>query len=93
MTTATTTDDRRLGVLGSLYARFDAIATGHDRHGSSQAAHRAILDRLAANGRAAEADGWTACALERDGGSGRLRLIGVAPQTTLRVVVPDAGGA
>ncbi len=31
MTTATTTDDHSLGVLGPLYARFDAIATGHDR--------------------------------------------------------------
>ena len=93
MTPPTPTDDRPLGVLEPLYARFDAIAAGHDRHGNSQAAHRAILDRLAANGRAAAADGWTACALERDGGSGRLRLIGVAPHTRQRVVVPDVGSA
>src|SRR5690349_10682871 len=76
--------------LGTLYARLDAIAHGRDRDGESWAAHVAVLDRLAANRRGAERDGWTSLALERDGGLGRLRLFGVAPDTTLRAVVPDS---
>ena len=77
------------GSLGSLYTRFDTIASGPDRHGNSVAAHQAILARIEANGRAAADAGWTACALERDGGTGRLRLISIAPHTPERVVVPD----
>ena len=74
--------------LARLYARFDAIAEGLVR-GDSGAAHRAILDRLAANRRTAEGQGWTACALERQGGSGRLLLSGVRPKGGARDVVPD----
>jgi hypothetical protein len=74
--------------LETLYARFDAIAKGRER-GDGRAAHEAVLDRLAANRRVAEAAGWTACALERAGGGGRLRLWGVAPSGEDREVVPD----
>ena len=76
--------------LGTLYARFDAIDRGRDKDGDSWAAHVAILDRLAGNRRDAEREGWTSLALERDGGLGRLRLFGVAPDTMLRAVVPDS---
>ena len=79
--------------LSTLYAQFDAIARGRDKHGDSGKAHAAILDRLAANRRDAEAAGWTALDLERDGGLGRLRLAGLAPGAvsgvTRRTVVPD----
>jgi hypothetical protein len=79
--------------LSTLYAQFDAIARGRDKYGDSGKAHTAILDRLAANRRDAEAAGWTALALERDGGLGRLRLVGLAPDAvpsvTRRTVVPD----
>jgi hypothetical protein len=76
--------------LSTLYAKFDAIACGRDKHGDSEAAHAAILDRLAASRRDAEAAGWTSLGLERDGGMGRIRLVGVAPDTAQRAVVPDA---
>src|SRR5688572_19616936 len=62
----------------TLYARFDEIAKGRAQ-GDSWAAHEAVLDRLAMNRREAEANGWTECALERVGGSGRLRLWGIRP--------------
>jgi hypothetical protein len=74
--------------LARLYARFDAIAEGVAR-GDSTAAHRAVLDRLAANRRTAESLGWTACALERQGGSGRLLMCGVRSTGSTREVVPD----
>jgi len=74
--------------LARLYARFDAIAEGLVR-GDSGVAHRAVLDRLAANRRTAEGQGWTACALERQGGSGRLLLSGIRPKGDAREVVPD----
>jgi hypothetical protein len=77
--------------LSTLYAQFDAIARGRDRRGDSGAAYAAILERLAANRRGAEAAGWTALGLERDGGMGRLRLVGLAPGATHRAAVPDAG--
>jgi hypothetical protein len=44
------------------------------------------------NRRAAEALGWTSIGFERDGGLGRLRLVGVAPNGRKRSVVPDATG-
>jgi hypothetical protein len=56
--------------------------------GGSARAHAAVLDRLDENGRIAGHDGWTACARERDGGTGRLRLVGTAPDGT-RGIVPD----
>ena len=74
--------------LMRLYARFDAIAEGL-APGDSSAVHRAVLNRLAANQRVAESVGWTACALERHGGTGRLLLLGVRPAGLGREVVPD----
>lgn len=81
----------RPSVLDRLQSRFDAIATRRDKDGDSSGAHVAILDRLSANRRSAEGGGWTACALERDGGLGRLRLLGVAPGESTRREVPDHG--
>jgi hypothetical protein len=74
--------------LDRLYERFDAMAAGR-AHADGVDLHRAILDRLASNRAHAEAAGWTGCSLERDGGSGRLRLIGVAPAAVGRSIVPD----
>jgi hypothetical protein len=74
--------------LATLYARFDAIAEGRvpsDRWN----AHAAILDRLAANQRTAEQNGWTSCALERAGGMGRLVAWGLPPDSTQRHLIPD----
>ena len=79
--------------LDALYERFDAIANGRNKHGDSRAAHAAIVDRLAANRGGAESAGWTSLALERDGGMGRLRLFGLAPNATTRTIVPDAARA
>ena len=76
--------------LDALYDRYDAIASGRDKRGDSVAAHAAILGRLATNRRDAEAAGWTSLGLERDGGLGRLRLVGVAPDVADRAVVPDS---
>ena len=76
--------------LGALYARYDEVARGRDKHGDSAALHAAILDRLVASRRAAEAAGWTSLGLERDGGMGRLRLVGLAPGGAERGAVPDA---
>ena len=74
--------------LDTLYARFDAIAEGR-RLGDDRAAHQAVLHRLAANRRTAEAYGWTSCALERAGGMGRLLLWGVPPSGQDRELIPD----
>jgi hypothetical protein len=78
-------------VLNGLHARFDAISTSRAGIGGSWTAHVAILDRLAANRRGAEAAGWTECALERDGGMGRLRMFGIPPGESGRAEVPDHG--
>jgi len=75
--------------LQRLYARFDAIAAGLTQ-GDSTAAHRSVIERLAANQRRAEALGWTAFVLERVGGSGRLELRGVPSPGQGRELVPDA---
>jgi hypothetical protein len=72
----------------TLYARFDGFARGH-AHGGAWTAHEALLDRLAANQRAAEAYGWTSCALERAGGLGRLSAWGVPPGGVERHLIPD----
>jgi hypothetical protein len=72
----------------TLYERFDANATGR-AFGGAWTAHEALLDRLAANRRAAEAYGWTACALERAGGMGRLSAWGVPPGDAERHLIPD----
>jgi len=76
------------GPLERLYARHTLIATGR-AEGDSRLVHLAIIDRLAANRRIAEAEGWTALALERLGGMGDLRLWGLAPSAERREVVPD----
>lgn len=78
-------------VLQGLQARFDAITIDRSGAGGSWTAHVAILDRLASNRRGAESAGWTHCALERDGGMGRLRLFGNPPGDGLRAEVPDPG--
>jgi hypothetical protein len=71
-----------------FYERFDAVARGR-APADGVDFHRLILDRLTANREHAEAAGWTACALERAGGSGPLRLVGAAPASAGRSVVPD----
>ncbi len=71
-----------------LYARFAAFAKGR-AVGDSRAAHEALLDRLSANQRAAEAFGWTSCALERAGGMGRLSVWGMPPGDAQRHLIPD----
>ncbi|HNV77360.1 MAG: hypothetical protein IPF87_24370 [Gemmatimonadetes bacterium] len=75
--------------LNRLQARFDRLASGVDKSGSSWLAHTAILDHLAASRTRAEAAGWTACDVERLGGMGRLRLVGVAPGQPLRGEFPE----
>jgi hypothetical protein len=72
----------------TLYARFDEYADNHAQ-GGAWTAHVALLDRLAANRRSAEAYGWTSCALERLGGIGRLSVWGLPPGSSERHLVPD----
>ncbi|HEX6535231.1 MAG TPA: hypothetical protein VF041_11565 [Gemmatimonadaceae bacterium] len=79
----------RLVPLETLYARFDDYAEGRIQGKGGWAAHEAVVDRLAANQRVAEAYGWTSCALERAGGTGRLRAFGVPPSECERRVLPD----
>ena len=74
--------------LDSLYAWFDAIKEGRAT-GDGWGAYVAVLDRLAANRRVAEAHGWTSCAVERRGAGGRLRLWGVGAIGGERELVPD----
>ena len=74
--------------LRRLYERFDAIAEGRES-GNSSAAHQAVLDRLDANEQVAESLGWTACARERAGGSGRLVSRGARTVGGERELVPD----
>ena len=76
--------------LDRLHDRFDATTARPAAGGNSTAVHGAILGRLAANRSRAEAAGWSECSLVRDGGSGRLRLIGVPPGERDRREVPDA---
>jgi hypothetical protein len=73
--------------LDTLYARLEAIRDGRAT-GDGWRAHAAVLDRLAATRRAAEAHGWTSCALERQG-SGPFRLWGIPPSGPDRELVPD----
>lgn len=79
----------RLVPLETLYARFDAYAEGRAHGKGGWAAHEAVLDRLAANRRVAEAYGWTSCALERAGGTGRLRAFGLPASECQRRLIPD----
>jgi hypothetical protein len=73
-----------------LEAWHNAIATGR-LDGDSHRVHLAILERLAANGQIADAEGWTSLALERIAGMGRLLLWGIPPTGEQRDVVPDWG--
>lgn len=85
-----------IGVLGyraplvRLYERFDLMASGRMSRDRADV-HAMILARLAENRGHAEAAGWSSLAFERDGGSGRLRLVGIAPTPTpmARTEVPD----
>ena len=76
--------------LEALRAHADALADGNGRNGGDWAAHAAVLDRLAAMRRRAEAAGWTSLAIERDGAAERFRLFGIPPGAALRVEVPDS---
>lgn len=76
------------GPLERLYARHMLIATGREM-GDSRLLHLAILDRLAANRRIAEEQGWTSLALQRIAGMGQLELWGVAAAGERREIVPD----
>jgi two-component system, cell cycle response regulator DivK len=76
------------GPLERLYARHALISTGR-RDGDSRLVHDAIIERLAANGRIAEDEGWTCLALERVAGMGQLRLCGVPSGAERRELVPD----
>jgi hypothetical protein len=75
--------------LDDLRADADALADAEDRNGTRWAAHAALLDRLAALRRDAEASGWTSLAIERDGETARFRLFGASPGEALRTEVPD----
>lgn len=79
----------RLVPLETLYARFDDFAQGRVQGMGCGAAHDAVVERLADNRRVAEANGWTSCALERAGGTGRLRASGVPPTACQRHPIPD----
>lgn len=81
----------RASVLKALHARFDEISTSRAGVGGRRTAYVAIHYGLAANRRGAESAGWTACALARDGGMGRLRMFGVPPGESGRAEVPDHG--
>ena len=74
--------------LPELYADCEAATRAQGGDGEWQA-HAAVLDRLAGSRRIAEAAGWTSCAIERDGKTGRFQLFGVPPSSLLRTEVPD----
>jgi hypothetical protein len=78
----------RTGTLDSLYDHCDALAGCCDVV-SEWEAHVAVQDRLAESRRKAEAQGWTSCAIERMGRTGRLRVWGVPPGRRERYLVPD----
>jgi hypothetical protein len=77
------------GFLERLYARHTLISTGR-ADGDSRLVHRAIIERLAANRRIAEREGWTALALERVGSMGQLTLSGVPASAARRTARPRA---
>ena len=72
-------------MLGSMRS-----LAGGRAHGDSSAAHRSVIARLDSSQRRAAELGWTAFALERAGGSGRLELRGRPPTGGDRELVPDA---
>ncbi len=75
--------------LDELWARLEALAVGCDDGDRRWAAHEAVLDRLARQRRAAQAENWTSLALERQGPRERFRLFGIPPGGSLRTEVPD----
>jgi hypothetical protein len=78
---------RKLESLDALHVRSEKRAGGRVPS-DGWAAHEAVLDRLAANIRLAEARGWTSCAIERLG-VGRFCAWGVPPAGGRRHPVPD----
>ena len=68
--------------------RFDSLAEGRTT-GDARGADDAVQERLAANREAAEARGWTECALERAAGMGHLTVWGRPPGAVQRHLVPD----
>jgi hypothetical protein len=74
--------------LDGLQAKLGARA---DSRVSSDAwvAYAAVLDRLAANVRVAETNGWTSCAIERVDGATQFSAWGVPPGGCQRHPIPD----
>lgn len=79
----------RFTSLEKLQKQFDEYAEGKRYGLGAWDAHTAVVDRLADNRRMAEEQGWTSCALEREGGNGQLRMWGVPPGLRERHAVPD----
>jgi hypothetical protein len=79
-------------VPATLHAWFDPLARGRGTRGDPVILRRLAAGRalLATSRHDADAAGWTALQFERDGGMGRLRLVGIAPGAECRSVVPDA---
>jgi len=81
--------NRRLEPLESLQVTAHARAESR-LPSDGWAAHEALLDRLAANVRVAEARyGWTSCAIERVDRAARFTAWGVPPGERVRHTVPD----
>ena len=76
--------------LDALRARLDALARGDVAADRQWDAHAAVLDRLVALQRTAEAAGWGSLAIERGGAAEPFRLFGVPPGASLRAEVPDS---
>jgi hypothetical protein len=76
-----------LDSLEVLHVRQESLNNGA-AHGLGWSAHAAILDRLAANQRAAQTLGWTSCAIER-AGAGRFAAWGIPPGEWARHRIPD----
>jgi hypothetical protein len=82
---------RNLESLEALHVRLEKRTESAVRS-DAWAAHQAVLDRLAANVRVAEDQGWTSCAIERAGGAGRFAAWGLPPGQRRRHAVPDWSG-
>jgi hypothetical protein len=74
--------------LESLHAKADARAESRVSS-DGWAAHEAVLDRLAANVRVAERQGWTSCAIERLDGATHFSAWGIPPGDSERHPIPD----
>jgi hypothetical protein len=82
---------RNLESLETLHVRLEKRGESAVRS-DAWAAHQAVLDRLAANVRVAEAQDWSSCAIERAGSTGRFAAWGVPPGQRSRHAVPDWSG-